>query len=112
MEDEGKTSRRKFLKFGVVSGVAAAAGVGLQKVLSDPSSAIAAIPQDSGEKMNVLAANGQLMQVNVAHAQPVHHAPVSNEEARKGSILRCATDVRSVLPHARRCTLLQRIASG
>ncbi len=84
MEDDKKTSRRNFLRLTVVSGAAVATGAGLSKAFSEPNSGSAASTPDSGEKMHVLTANGELVEVDKAHAHVAGHKPVSNEEARKG----------------------------
>ena len=80
MDEEKKNSRRSFLKLTVLSSAAIATGTGLHKAFSETSTNTAA----SGEKIHVLTANGELLQVDKAHALAVTHAPVSNEEARKG----------------------------
>jgi molybdopterin-containing oxidoreductase family iron-sulfur binding subunit len=89
MEEERRSSRRNFLKLSVVSGAAVATGVGLHKAFAEPGKTpfegVLTEVAASGEKINVLTANGQLMQVDTAHAHPhPGHVPVSNEEARAG----------------------------
>ncbi|MEI7473058.1 MAG: 4Fe-4S dicluster domain-containing protein [Chitinophagaceae bacterium] len=73
------TQRRKFLKFGLLAGGAALAGLGIQKKLYADS-----LP-DSGVKVKLMTADGKLVEVDSAHM--THHiaeSTISNAQARIG----------------------------
>ena len=72
------SSRRNFLKLGVLAGGAVVSGVGL--------SAIAGTPGSTGEKVKVMTTDGKLAEVDsgMLHSCGSCSSHVSNEEARKG----------------------------
>lgn len=76
--EEG-SQRRKFLKFGLLAGGAALAGIGIHKKLYADT-----IPS-TGEKVKVLTADGKLVEVDSDHLK--HHvaeSTISNLQAREG----------------------------
>jgi molybdopterin-containing oxidoreductase family iron-sulfur binding subunit len=74
--EDTSEGRRKFLKLGLLTAGLTIAGGGLQKVLSDEPG--------SREKVKVLTAEGQLVEVDSAHVKQHHHCGASPAESRKG----------------------------
>src|SRR3972149_6738264 len=75
-----ETGRRNFLKFGLLTTVAGAAGIGLSKALSgDTTNKIA-----EGTDTTVFTNDGKVYTANSAHLHKHHAPPVTNTEARTG----------------------------
>lgn len=74
-----ESSRRKFLKFGLLAGGAAVAGIGVQKKIFADT-----IPE-SGQKVKVMTPDGKMVEVDSNHLR--HQAAeetISNLQAREG----------------------------
>jgi molybdopterin-containing oxidoreductase family iron-sulfur binding subunit len=80
MDSNKKPTRRNFLKYGLLAGAGAAASVGIAipKVFSENKKS------ETGETIKVLAANGEVLEIDKAHARTPSLPVVSNEEARIG----------------------------
>ncbi len=74
-EKTTSSSRRKFLKKGLVSGAGLVAGAGLLEACLDTSH------PESGEKVKVLTTSGEIMEVDRNH---LNFPRVSREESKKG----------------------------
>ena len=78
-KNNNSSTRRNFLKLGVLAGGAAVAGAGIKALASDDKS--------TGEKVKLMTTDGKLVEVDsgmVNHCNSCSSSHVSNEEARKG----------------------------
>lgn len=73
--NRNSTSRREFLKKGLVAGAGVVAGAGLLEACVDTSAT------ETGEKVKVLTTTGEIMEVDRGHLK---FPRVSREEAKKG----------------------------
>lgn len=76
--EENNNSRRKFLKFGLISGVSVAAGASLISCSSKDEKL------ESGEKMRLLTPDGKLVEVDAVHINKYPEALITPEESRNG----------------------------
>lgn len=77
MEEKNKSSRRKFLKLGLISGATAVAGnTIINNLISDQ--------EGSGVKIKVLTPDGQMVEVDAEHLNKYPEAHITPEESRKG----------------------------
>ncbi len=73
MEDKHNNSRRDFLKTGLITGAAAAAGFGAFEALSQTEK------EQTGEKVKLLSPDGKIVEVDSSHINPhIPDFPVSN----------------------------------
>lgn len=76
--EENNNSRRKFLKFGLMSGVTVVAGAGLVSCKSSDEKL------ESGEKMRLLTPDGKLVEVDAVHINKYPEALITPKESREG----------------------------
>jgi Fe-S-cluster-containing dehydrogenase component len=73
METQPDSSRRKFLKAGLITSAVAAAGLGSMEVLSNDA------PANSGEKIKLLSPDGKIVEVDSSDINPhIHNFPASD----------------------------------
>lgn len=76
-QEDSNAGRRNFLKLGLLTAGLTIAGGGLQKVLSDGN-------EETGEKVKVLTADGNLVEVDSSQIKPHHHCGLGPKESRQG----------------------------
>ncbi len=82
MEKDEQSSRRKFLKVGMLTAASAgvaAAGLGFKKLSAEEK-----VHELTGKRVMMLSTDGELVAVDSSHLNYEHKALVSNEEARIG----------------------------
>jgi molybdopterin-containing oxidoreductase family iron-sulfur binding subunit len=77
MEDKSKNSRRKFLKYGLISSASVVAGSSL-------ISNLVPNPEDSSKKVKVLTPDGKMVEVNASNLNNYPEAHITPEESRIG----------------------------
>jgi len=78
MEDNNKSSRRKFLDKGLKLGLATAiGGYGLSKITSKANAHTESM---SGEKMELMTTDGKLIQVDSSEVMEIEHSPNEDEK--------------------------------
>jgi Fe-S-cluster-containing dehydrogenase component len=75
-QEQNNEGRRNFLRLGLLTAGLTIAGGGLQKVISDEP--------EPGDKVKVLTAEGQVVEVDSSHLKPHHHCGAPPSEAREG----------------------------